>query len=366
MPLLLAFRRWWAVVFVGLLSLFTLGIVLPDLPAPLRTTIAPEAQWWENAAKRLDPYINDSFPFRGVVLAAHSAYGRWTGGGYSKRVLRGENALFLKEDFAVEQSIGQLVRPDDIANLGEVMADLQRTLAANGTRLVMVVPPNGPTTHFALLPDYVRALARSPTEYDLAAAELKRRGVPFVDLRPIFAEAMKSGPVHWRYDTHWNERGALLAFNAALAAAGRPDLQIDPAKALYPPEKWDGGDLLRLIGETKPKVQDLRYPMREIIQTPKTLTPLPGVMRPVSARDPFPPQAFSTGHEGPRIMVAGDSFTQHLWTGMLAHVSSAFAWTPHRGCRFDLGAVERFKPDIFIYAPTERNMRCKGVPQREP
>jgi len=55
MPLLMAFRRWWAVIFVALLSLPTIGLLLPAMPGPMRTVLAPEARWWEHASERLDP-----------------------------------------------------------------------------------------------------------------------------------------------------------------------------------------------------------------------------------------------------------------------------------------------------------------------
>jgi hypothetical protein len=65
-------------------------------------------------------------------------------------------------------------------------------------------------------------------------------------------------------------------------------------------------------------------------------------------------------------MLIGDSYTQHFWDGYLAQGASAFAWMHHRSCRFDLNAVERFKPDILIFAPSERFMPCKGAPERNP
>lgn len=365
MPLLLSFRRYWAIIFVAVLSLFTFGLVLPDLPAPLRTTVAPAERWWEHAGQRLDPYINNTFGFRGAVLAAHRAYGRWTGGGPGDLVLKGEGgALFLKDEHAVEQSIGQLVRPQVITRIADVADTLDRYMKSIGGRFVMLVPPNAQTNNFDLLPAYAKALAKKPTEYDLLDAEMRKRGISFVDMRPILAEARKSGPVHWLSDTHWNQRSALIGFNAAMTAAGRPDLTFDPKEALFPPSQRRAGDLVRLSGELEAKVPDVQYLPKPVIQLREGLTPIPGIMKPVPPNEPFVPTANETGRPGPRIMVIGDSFTQGPWSGPMSQVSSAFAWMHHRYCRFDIGAVERFKPDILIYAPAERAIPCKGEPQR--
>ncbi|MFG1480950.1 hypothetical protein V5F53_20170 [Xanthobacter sp. V4C-4] len=358
MPLLMKFRRFWAIFVVAVLCLPTIGFFTPDLPAPLRSVAAPEARWWTKAATRLDPYINNVFGFRGAVLAAHGQYGRWIGSGKS-RVLKGEDgALFLKEDQALEQSLGQVLRPQAVAAAADVAARLDRMMQASGGRFVMISPPNSQTVNFELLPAYARKLKRAPTEADLLAQDLKARGVPFVDLRPLLIDAKAEGPVYLRIDTHWNERGALIAFNAAMRAVGRPDLEVDPAEAIGEQVARTEGDLVRMAGMTRPEKPDVGYRIKGPMAAQPGLSPLTGVIAPVGPRDPFVPQVFTTGHAGPRIMVIGDSFTQGYWKGLLASRASAYAWIHHRRCRFDFADVERFKPDILIYAPTERGMPC--------
>lgn len=357
----MAFRRYWAIVFVVVLLLPTIGLVAPDLPAPIRTVQEPKEDWWVRAAERLDPYIDNVFGFRGAVLAAHATYGRWIGGGGGDRVLRGEGgALFLKEEQSIEQSLGQLVRPDVVARVGDVAATLDAYMQDKGGRFVMLVPPNGATTNFQYLPAYARRLKRAPTEYDLLAEAMKARGIPFVDMRPILEAAKADGPIQNRLDTHWSRRGALLGFNAAMAAVGRPDLEVSPADALGPLKTYHTGDLLRLMGETSSTVGDLVYEAKGPMLRPEGLKPLEGVMPEPAKGDPFPSQAFATGHDGPRILVIGDSFTQGFWPGLLAYRASAYGWMHHRYCRFDMGAVRRFNPDILIYAPTERQLPCRG------
>lgn len=362
MPLIMSFRRWWAAIFVAILLLPALGHFLPDAPAPMRTVLAPEARWWEDAARRLDPWINNTFGFRGAVLAAHRSYVRFIGDSQSRLVLKGEHgALYLNSEKAVEQSIGQVVRPEEVAHFLAFAQRMNAYMTAQGGRFVVVVAPNGQTANFELLPAYARQLKKSPTEFDLVAQGLKAEGVAFADVRPLFTEAKKTGPVHWLYDTHWNRRGALIAFNATMVAAGRPDLQISADDALGPPEPTMKGDLARMGGIT-PARPDVDYPPKGPTLDQPGQVEMPGVMQPVGMTDPFESYAYSTGHAGPRILVIGDSFTQGFWRGWLAYRASAYGWTHHRYCRFDMGAVERFKPDILIYAPTERAMQCKGEP----
>ncbi len=360
MALLMSFRRYWAVFFFSVLVLPTIGFFAPDLPAPLRTVTAPAESWWLRASERLDPYINNVFGFRGAVLAAHDRYVRWLGVD-GERVMKGEGgALFIKDQQAVEQSIGQLVRPWVVEQVADVASRLGNYMKSIGGRFVMVVPPNGQTVNWDRLPAYARDLRRAPTEYDLLAKTMAARGVPFVDLRPVMAEARKDGPVYRLNDTHWNDRGAVLGFNATMKALGRPDLAFDPADVLGPPRERFDGDLVRLIGATKAEVPDVDYPRKGAMVRREDLTPIPDIATQRSPKDPFQPQVYETGHAGPRIMVIGDSFTQNFWPGFLAARASAYMWTHHRSCGFDMQEVERFRPDILIYAPAERSLPCRA------
>ncbi|QFR33646.1 hypothetical protein [Ancylobacter sp. TS-1] len=358
MTLLLRLRRWLAVFFFAVLCLPALGLFLPDLPAPERTALAPAARWWRNASRHLDPYINDTFGFRGAVLAAHGRYLRFIGSPPSDRVLEGENgALFIRDDATLEQSLGQTVRPGAVAGFVDFTRSLDAQVTALGGRFVALIAPNAQTVTRENLPAYARRAMKTPTEYDLIAERMAADGIPFVDLRPLMEAAKKDGPIYFRYDTHWNERGALLAFNAAMDAAGRPDLAVSPEAALGPPVARPDGDLLRLAGLEQPDPPDRRFQWQEPFIAPQNLAPVAGAV--MEADHPiFHSEAFETGHAGPRIMVVGDSFTRDFWRGLIATRSSAFAWAHHRSCRFDRGLIERFRPDILIYIPVERYLPC--------
>ncbi|MDQ0511339.1 alginate O-acetyltransferase AlgX-related protein [Ancylobacter amanitiformis] len=360
MSLLLAFRRWWAILFVAVLCLPAIGHFLPDLPAPMRTVVAPEARWWEEANKRMDPYLNNTFGFRGAVLAAHGAYVRFIGAPRGPSVLRGtDGSLFYTGDHALEQSVGQLLRPAQVSQFVDWVRSLKREIEPWGGRLVVVIAPNAQTIQFDHLPDYARRQMKRPTEYDLLDQDLAKAGIPHADLRPRLLAAKADAPVYWRFDTHWNQRGALIGFNAALAAIGRADLEINPDEALGPPEPRTDGDLVRLTGNGTSEPADVQYPVKPPVAVDAaSLTPLPGIAQARSPRFPFPPLAFETGHPGPRIMVIGDSFTYGLWKDYLAYRSSAFVWTHHLFCRGDPAPIARFKPDILIVAAAERLFPC--------
>ncbi len=361
MPLLLAYRRWWLALFAAILALPTLGLVLPDLPGPVRPVTKVEATWWVRATERLDPFINAHFGFRGAVMAANASYARATHSTRARPVLIGDGGqLYFTGDQTLEQSLGLLVRAKPIADFIDVLTRLKARLEAKGITLVVAVPPNGATMLPGRLPGWARPQMRHPTELDIVSERLPQNGITFVDLRPIL-EAAKAGggQIYRRTDTHWTQLGAVLAFNAVMAAAGRPELAIPLEEANGPLVPTATGDLSRILGESK-ATGDSDY--EERLKVPPGLTPLKGLVPERPDSDPFQPYAYSTGHSGPAILVIGDSFTQNFWPRLLAARTSRFGWMHHSSCKFEADAIDRFKPDIVVYMPTERSLPCKGQP----
>ncbi len=364
MPLLMRFRRWWAAFFFLVLLLPTVGLFTADLYDPPRSVAAPKPDWWVRASERLDPYINDVFGFRAAVLAAHNSWGFWLGGAGNKDVAVGrDGSLFYRRGNAMEQSFGEILRRRQVRNTVSRMAELESRMSASGGRFVMLVAPNGQTMAPEALSSATRAGPPYVTEYDLLEKQMAARGVPFVDLRPLLRAAAEDGPTYRRNDTHWNARSAVIAFNAAMEAVGRPDLAYAPSEVLGGPiERWDG-DLVRMLGLATARAPDVDA---EAIDPPHGETaPLEGVINP-ARQTTRPPYALDVDQPGPRIMVLGDSFTAGFWKRLLVGRASALAWMHHESCDFDAAAIDRFRPDILIYIPAERFLPCSGASRAKP
>ncbi len=355
MPLMMRFRRWWAVIFFVVLLLPTAGLFIGDVYDPPHSAEAPQPRWWLRASERLDPFINDFFGFRAAVLYAHNTWGFWLGGAGNKDVAVGKDeALFYRNDEAMEQSFGELLRERRVLKTVDYVAELNAKMKASGGRFVMLVAPNSQTMTPEALSSATRAGPPYFTEYDFLARRMKKRGLPFVDLRPLLRKAAEEGPIYRRNDTHWNARSALIAFNAAMAAVGRPDLAYSAEEVLGEPyERWDG-DLVRLLGLPKSDRPDIDF---EAISPPSAPA--------VEIEDLFTDEtkkaayyAFEVEQPGPRIMVLGDSFANFFWRRLLAGRTSAYAFMHHHWCQADEGAIDRFKPDILIYMPVERYLAC--------
>lgn len=355
MPLMMRFRRWWALVFFLILLLPTVGLFTGDIYEPRHGVAAPAPAWWVRASERLDPYINDFFGFRAAVLYAHNTWGFWLGGAGNKDVAVGnDGSLYLRRDQAMAQSFGEVLRRQRVQATVERMAELDARIQADGRRFVMLVAPNGQT----MSPEKLSTAARNGppyrTEYDLLQKRMAQRGIPFVDLRPVLRAASEEGPTYRRNDTHWNERSALIAFNAAMEAAGHPELAYAPEDVLGEPyERWDG-DLVRMLGLPRARQPDIDA--KPIDPPTGAAVEIDGLFSDDTKRHSH--YAFEVDQPGPRIMVLGDSFAQGFWRRLLAGRASAYAFMHHRSCRFDDTSIERFRPDILVYIAVERDLAC--------
>jgi len=363
-PALLArYRRYWGILLLGVLAVpMVLQALQPfaissDEEARMLTA-APawpqSAQDWRALPRRLDRFLADHFGLRAELVRAHGRLRYAVNLPSDLRVIIGrDNWLFLNGDATIEQATGKLLREAEIAKFADRAAALRTRLAAKNIRLLVAIPPNGPTINRARLPAWA-AETPSVTEYDLMLRALGERGVAAVDLRPPLAAANATNPVYRRTDTHWNNLGALVGFNTAVNALGKPDWTIDPARVLRGFEPVAGGDLARLLAISA----DVTDEDAVIDLTP--YGPRPFEVAAVATQFESGGDLIETGRAGPAVVVIGDSFTRGYWQSYFALRTGRYVWMHHEQCGFMPTVVESYAPAFVILAPTERQMFCTG------
>ena len=171
-------------------------------------------------------------------------------------------------------------------------------------------------------------------------------------------EARAQGDTYLQHDTHWNASGALAAFNAIAAEAGLGGWHLDPATAIGPETKLQGGDLARMLGVAA-YVSEVDRPLK-----------LGGFQRVDYSATPKVYELAGGGRSGSVILVLGDSFTAFHFTPMIAASGGRAIWLPHQICGFDWQWIEKFQPEQVWYMPTERYFPCDlrrrpaGMPAR--
>jgi hypothetical protein len=361
MGLLARYRRYWG---LELLAALTVPLAVQTMqpvamssdeearilsPAP---AFPRELREWIALPREVDRFLGDHFGLRGELVRAHGRLRYAVDLPSDLRVLIGrDNYLFLNGDGTIEQATGQLLREARIATFSDRAAALRARLETKGARFLVAIPPNATTVNRARLPAWA-ADAPAVTEYDLMMRALSVRGVDVVDLRPVLREA--GAPTYRRTDTHWNKFGALVAYNAVVAAAGRPEWIIDPARVLRGFVSVGGGDLARLLAMSA----DVTDEDADIDLTPYGAPP--AAASAINTQFESGGDLVDTGRAGPSVVVIGDSFTREFWQDYFALHAGRYVWMHHEQCGFRQSVVEAQAPAIVILAPVERQMFCAG------
>jgi alginate O-acetyltransferase complex protein AlgJ len=305
-------------------------------------------------AANLSRWFDDHFGFRSVLV-------RWYGESRlfvlgvspSAAVVKADDGwFFYGEDDAIEDYAQVApMTPDALANWRAAVLDARDWLRRRGVEYVFTIAPDKHTIYGDQMPATV-ARVGDVSRADQLFTTLQDTGLA-VDLRPSLFEAKSRERVYQHTDTHWNDRGALVAYQRIIAAVR--------ARVPATPPPWtredfepvdrvvEGFDLAGMMG--------LKRVLREV-----DLTLVPRRAR--RARVVEPAGAAPTAEEGrlvtviddpslPRAVIFRDSFASRLVPFLSEHFSRAvYLWQND----FDAQAVEQERPDVVIQEIVGRHL----------
>lgn len=367
MGLLAPHRRWWIVIALAALSLPMLIQTLTPLEtlsARENRRLAPPPAWpqtlaqWNALPKAVEAFITDHFGLRESLVRANAVLRYTLVSPTDLRVLYGrDRALFFNGDGMLEQSLGLMRRDAEIARFADFAAALYAKYHAAGIGFLVAIPPNSTSVVRDTIPRWFKP--QPPTEYDAMLPALAARGVPFADLRAAMLAAAERQPLFRRADTHWNRLGALIAYNALVGQLGKPDWRIDPQRVFRGFAQTKGGDLARMLGAPDDIAdEDARIDL-------SSYGPAKLSERKLDTGRETGGFVTDSDRSGPRVVVVGDSFTEHAWRDYFGLHVSRLVWIHHEMCDFVPEVVAAQAPDIVILAPTERFMFCWNLQAKE-
>lgn len=302
----------------------------------------------------LGDWFDDHFGFRSQLV-------RWYGEtrlfllgvSPSSTVIKGRHGFFFyADDGAMEDyASADPLSPEAIANWRNALVKARRWLDGRGIGFVFVIAPDKHFIYEEEMPDSIhRVGAMSRT--DQIYGSLQDTGF-VVDVRPALFAAKARERIYFKTDTHWNDRGALVAYQAIVNAARARVPAIPPAWTREDFESAvrdvEAGDLAGMMG--------LKRVLRE-----EDLALVPRRQR--LARVVEPAGAAPTAEEGrlvtdipgsrlPRAVVFRDSFTSRLVPFLSEHFSrTVYLWQND----FDAQAIERERPDVVIQQIVGRHL----------
>lgn len=216
--------------------------------------LANEGKWNENYLQEMGTYFEDHFAFREKLVTANAVIrSKTVGSAVLDRVIVGENDwLYFKgtlPDYLGKDQLSDRQLFMAAKNL-KIMQDYTTT---RGAQFLFVSPFNKNTVYDENMPD--RYLKADENNLDRLEPLLTEHEVNYLDLKPIFEEQEK--PLYFARDTHWNNEGALLAYQSIMDYFSLPH---ETYLNVPSEERTDHiGDIDEMLYPTSPTEESNRY-----------------------------------------------------------------------------------------------------------
>lgn len=182
-------------------------------------------------AWRANDFAETGFPLYGPINRNYS---------YLRRIILRERVfdktLIGKERWLIftdEGSIDDYQRVNafneaELKRLQKDLDTLNETLSEKGIVFLVVIPPNKNTIYPEYVPDEI-PVANAPSRYDQLVEYMRQHGeTRILDLRPALLEARKTRVVYLSKDTHWNDHGALIAYQQIMLTLQDEFPELEP------------------------------------------------------------------------------------------------------------------------------------------
>jgi hypothetical protein len=306
-------------------------------------------------ASGLSRWFDDHFGFRSVLVRWYGE-SRLFGLGVSPTpaVLRGRHGwFFYADDGGLDDFANQsLLTPDAIANWRDTVVRARDWCRQYGIAYVFTIAPDKAAIYPEMFPDTIHQI-QSTSRTDQVIDGLLDTGVA-VDVRPALLQAKSVERLYHLTDSHWNARGAFVAYRQIIAAVRAQDPRV--------PAAWDRSDFVatsrEVPGMDLARMMGLSHVLSE---TDLQLTPT----WPRRAIVTSPPGAAATAEEGrlvteipgstlPRAVIIRDSFGSALAPFLSEHFSRAvYLWQND----FDADAVRRERAEVVIQELAGRHLQ---------
>jgi hypothetical protein len=307
---------------------------------------------------RFEDYFNDHFGLRPVLMRGmHRFKGEWLGVPTAANIILGTDDWL----YYTEKPTGtdyNAVRPfidRELQSWGRALQKRHDWLKRRGIPYVVFVPPDKQTVYPEHLPPEQRPPRARMRLHQLKSYLREHSSVPFLDVRDLLLAAKARERVYHVTDSHWNDRGAFVGYQALLEVLSRwfPTMRPRPRAAFLDfCEHRHGGDLAQMIAREDSLRED--YLQLLPLSVRRAHAPDEELEEPDDCPLVTPPRATECDDRSlPRVVVFNDSFCWALQPFLAEHFRRAvFAWTDN----FSPELVRREHPNLVIQEMVERKL----------
>ena len=190
--------------------------------------------------RELGEYFEDHFALRAYMLTAHSVICKdLFHVSPNEDVICGENNWLYYSASLDDYQHKTAMSDRRLFIAAHNLRMIQDSLEGQGKQFLFTVAPDKSTLYGMNMPARYQFTYAARSDFDRLEDYLEGEGVHYVDLESIFR---RSGEIlYYERDSHWNERGAVLAYNALLDAAGKSHETYDDMQPAVTMDRY--GDL---------------------------------------------------------------------------------------------------------------------------
>ncbi|MDD8048135.1 MAG: hypothetical protein PHH04_00900 [Thomasclavelia sp.] len=191
-----------------------------------------------------DSYLGDHFAYKQQLVTANAMLrSQIFKESTESQVIQGKDGyLFYKE--GVNNYIGENVLNDrEIYNITRTLNMIQEYCNKNNIKLSFTIAPNKSTLYPQYLPDNYSTQITKNNSLTKLTKSLKNTNVNYVDLKSTFNN--QNEVLYHKLDSHWNNKGAMLASNRILSSINKNHTNYDDIS--YVVRKDYEGDLYDMV-----------------------------------------------------------------------------------------------------------------------
>lgn len=218
------FQILFIALFFGVCAAFSAGMIIPGASQAVEgggevPRLIENGRINDDFGEDCETWFSKAFAFRGAVVDAFTRMRADVLATGNDQVIIGKDGFLFFEETVDSYTGRETLTDEGIAAAARSLADMQAYAEEHGARFVFAIAPNKATIYPDKMPErYVKS--DGATDCDRLYEELERIGVNSVDLREPLAAQADIKLLYHKRDTHWNGRGAAIAFREIAASLG--------------------------------------------------------------------------------------------------------------------------------------------------
>jgi hypothetical protein len=289
----------------------------------------------------LQDYFSDNFGMRSTFISLNSLlYYDILNESPNAKVIAGKDGWLFFKDTVNDYTGAAPLSDAQMHRLYRMIRQMSSYLESVGIRLYFTIAPNKNSIYGEYMPDRYR-LRRNDSNMVRLAKLFTEDDPPYIDLYKVLIAGKDSGQLYYKKDTHWNSRGAYIAFSEIAARLGK-DVKMF-SELTYQTQKDYFGDLQKMLTPAFRIYDDRIYlDLPEDYLYKKHMNSFDDMIIETNA-----PEAATD------IVMFRDSFANAL----IPIMSGSFRDAAYlRQFPYDMTAAAAYEPDCVIIEIAERNL----------